>query len=225
MVGVTKINISSREFKDYKEWVENTQEKSMQEYLAEQMKIKLQTLRKQEGKCNQRSIFLKKGEYKGSCVWRSWKNRYEIWVRSPERHITYGFFSNLYSAERELKRLFENDVENIETIAKKQQKHYRLQHRLKTRPRPTDNTLNISKMTNERGAVVFYFHEPFINPLTKKEQKLISWGKQWFKHYPKKLLINECIRIDDPVQMIHYRKDLKERLKTAKKKQGENDEE
>ena len=206
MVGIPKINISDKELKYYKQWIKETQDKSIQEYVAEQIMNKLQTLKKQEGKCEQRSILLEKGSFKGSCVWNSHDICYKVYIRTSEHGIIYGFFSNLYYAELELQRLFENKEEDIWSVAKKQQKYYQLQHRLTTRPRITDNTKNIVKLEKGKVGVIFLFGESFINPITKKQQKGITFGK-W------------CM--DDGAMIIQYREDLKQRLKEHKQKEEE----
>lgn len=216
MSGITNIQISNKEFKYYKQWVEETQNKNIQEYMAEQIQNKLKILKKQDGKCNQRSILLQKGDYKGSCIWNSKVQSYKIWLRNNHKSIHYGFFSNLYSAENELQRLFKNDEEQLLYVAKEQQQYYQLQHRLTTRPKLTDNTKNITRIDNCKQKMVFLFANSFTNPLTNKQQKQITWGKHWFKNFPKKQILDTCVKIDDPVEIIKYREDLKQRLKEAK---------
>ena len=127
----------------------------------------------------------------------------------------YGFFSNLYSAEQELQHLFENSEGNLWGVAKKQQKYYQVQHRLTTRPKLTDNTLNICHIHAHNGGFVLLFNSPFINPFNNKKQKRIYWGKWWVKKYSKKQILKECVRMDDPVQIIKYREELKQRLKES----------
>lgn len=218
MVGITKIQISDREFKYYKQWVEETQNKNIQEYVAEQIQSKLKILKKQDGKCNQRSLLLQKGEYKGSCVWNSNIQSYRVYLRDSIHSVVYGYFPNLYSAENELQRLFDNEEEQLVNVAKQQQKDYQLQHRLTTRPRLTDNTQNISQIYNGKQKVDILFANSFINPINNKQQKQISWSKSWFKNFPKKQILDTCVKIDDPVEIIKYREDLKQRLREAKEK-------
>lgn len=213
MPGITKIKISDREFKYYKQWVEETKGEDIRDYLAGQITMQLRTLKKQEGKCSQRSIQLQQGKYKGSCIWSTKNNCYKIYVRTKEYSMTYGFFSNLYSAERELQHLFENSEGTLWGVAKKQQKYYQVQHRLTTHPKLTDNTLNIRHIRANRGGFELLFNSPFINPFNNKQQKKIYWTKGWFKKYSKKQIIEECVRMDDPVQIIKYREELKQRLK------------
>lgn len=218
MVGIINIQISDREFKYYKQWVEETQNKNIQEYVAEQIQNKLKILKKQDGRCNQRSLLLQKGEYKGSCVWISNIQSYRVWLRDSIHSVVYGYFPNLYSAENELQQLFDNDEEQLWSVAKERQKYYQLQHRLATRPRLTDNTKNIIKIANCKQRVDILFANSFTNPITNKQQKQISWGKHWFKNFPKKQILDTCVKIDNPVEILRYREDLKQRLKEAKEK-------
>lgn len=216
MVGITKIPITKAEFKTYKEWVETTNDKTIQEVMAEQITQELKMLRKQDGRCNQHSIQLQKGEIKGSCTWYSRTNKYKVCVRNKQYRCYYGFFPNLFSAEQELQRLFKNDEDEILSVAKKQQKYYAKQYRLDTRPRLTDKTLNIKEISKDKGGVRLQFGSAFVNPITKKEQKNIYWGKSWFKHFSKKGILDECVKIDDGPKIIQYREDLKERIKQNK---------
>lgn len=218
MVGITKIPIPDTEFRKYREWVETTNDKTIQEVMAEQITQKLKELRKQDGRCNQRSVFLQKGGIKGSCIWNG--SKYKVWVRNKQHNCYYGFFPNLFSAEQELQRLFENEEKDIFSVAKKQQKYYKQQHRLETRPRLTDNTIRISRIENSKREMVLFFDSAFVNPITKKEQKQIVWSKSWFKHFPKKGIINECVKMDDGPEIILYREDLKKRLKQNKQNKG-----
>jgi len=220
MGGITKIPISDTEFRKYREWVETTNDKSIQEVMAEQITQKLKMLRKEDGRCTQRSILLQKGEIKGSCTWDSVTNKYKVYVRSKKHNCYYGFFSNLFSAEQELQRLFKNDEEDIFSVAKKQQKYYQEQHRLDTRPRLTDKTINIKQIVKMKGGVLLLFGSAFVNPITKKEQKEISWAKSWFKPFSKKQVLDVCVDLDDGPEIILYREDLKERLKQNKQKNG-----
>lgn len=217
MPSIMGIEISNRELKYYREWVEGTQEKDIQEYLANQITHKLKTLRKQDGRCNQRSIQLEKGGYKGSCNWSSQDNSYKVIMRKNKRSITYGFFSNLYSAELELQRLFEEDIEDLWEVAKERQKYYQVQHRLKTRPKLTDNTFQILRIENKKHGLVFHFRNRFVNPITGKQQKMVSWSNGWFKIFDKKQILKECIKLDDPVEIVKYRGDLKQQLNEHKR--------
>lgn len=220
MVGITKIPITDTEFRKYKEWVETTNDKTIREVMAEQITQKLKELRKHDGRCNQHSIQLQKGEIKGSCTWYSKINKYKVYVWNKQYRCYYGFFPNLFSAEQELQRLFENDEKDIFSVAKKQQKYYTQQHRLETRPRLTDKTLNIKEIFKDKGGVRLKFVSAFVNPITKKEQKNIHWGKSWFNQFSKKGILDECVKIDDGPKIIQYREDLKERLKQNKQNKG-----
>jgi hypothetical protein len=216
------LGLSDTELKYYKQWVELTQKGGIQEYETERIRQKLQSLRKQDGYCGQRVPILQKGEYKGSCSWSSRANSYKICVRTSEKTITYGFFSNLYSAEMELRRLFKNDEEELWDVARKQQKYYQLQHRLTTRPRLTDKTKNISNIFKKKGAILLVFSVPFVNPISSKKQKTIKWGESWFKYFSKKQIIDECVKLDDGAEIIQYREDLRQRRKkylASKKKE------
>lgn len=225
MTSIMNLGLSDTELKYYKQWVELTQKGGIQEYETERIRQKLQSLRKQDGYCGQRAIMLQKGEYKGSCRWLSRDNSYKIHLITSEKTIQYGFFSNLYSAEMELRRLFKNDEEELWDVARKQQEYYQLQHRLTTRPRLTDKTKNISGIFKDKGSIKLVFSVPFVNPISSKKQKTIRWGKSWFNDFSKKQIIDECIKLDDGAEIIQYREDLKERRKrylTSKKKEAQS---
>lgn len=223
MVGILNMNISKREFNEYKRWVENTQNEDLQEHMANQMIQQLKHLRKQDGKCDQRSLLLTKGKYKGSCVWNTPKNAYEIELRYNTHKFRYGYFSNLYAAEHELQRLFEEKENKILDTLQKQREYYKIQNRLTKHPKLTDNTLNISYIYKDKN-LRLHFHKPFVNPITSKQQKTIHWGKLWFKYFDKKHLIKECVRLDDPVEIIKYREQLKQILKEQKQKEKQQKE-
>lgn len=218
MGGITKIPISDTEFRKYREWVETTNNKTIQEVMAEQITQKLKMLRKEDGRCTQRSVLLQKGGIKGSCIWQF--SKYKVWVRNKQHTCKYGFFPNLFSAEQELQRLFKNDEDDIFSVAKKQQKYYQEQHRLDTRPRLTDKTLNIKEIFKDNNGVRLTFGSAFVNPITKKEQKSISWSKSWFKPFSKKQVLDVCVDLDDGPEIILYREDLKKRLKQNKQNKG-----
>lgn len=214
---------NNKQLKYFKEWVENTQDTDLPEYFHNHILKKLKELRMQEGRCNQRSLVLTKGKYKGSCMWRGWKNAYEICLRWGNTRITYGFFSNLYAAELELQLLFKEDESNLVDKARKQQKYYQIQNRLTMRPKLTDNTLHIQMITNSKQKLILRFKEFFINPITKKKQKSINWGDVWFKYFDKRHIIKECVRLDDPIEIINYREQLKPILKEQQQKEKQQE--
>lgn len=227
MTGIVNLDLTCTELKHYKQWVKETQDKNIQEYVAEQIRKKLQLLKKQEGRCTQRSILLKKGGYKGSCIWSSKDCCYKVCVVCPDkRTITYGFFSSLYLAENELKRLFEHSSSEIETVARKQQEYFIEERRLSKNPllNATQNTTNIEKIYKETGGIRISFAKPFINPNTGNQQKEIHWAKSWFKYYSKKGVTNTCVEMDDPLEIFQYREDLRVRLREHKQKQKEAEE-
>ena len=49
------------------------------------------------------------------------------------------YFTNLFSAEQELTRLFENKKEDIWNVAKKQQEHYQSEHKQKPKEESESN--------------------------------------------------------------------------------------
>lgn len=213
MVGINNIDISQREFNYYKEWVERTQGISIEEHIGIIIKNKLQQLKQQKGNCNQRSIILEKGKLKGSCTWKDECKSYKIYLRGNGINIYYGFFESLYQAERELQSLFKNDEQEIIKKARKQQKHYRKLQRMTNNPKITDKTQCIKAIHNKKGSMVLKFHEPFINPVTKKQQMQITFGKNMLQYYNKKELVKAIASIDDPIELIEYKNDLINRLK------------
>lgn len=217
MVGVRNINISQREFNYYKEWVETTQGKSVEEYIGILMKNKLEELKKEKGRCNQRSIILEKGKYIGSCTWKEESGHYKIYLRGNGVNIYYGFFESLYMAENELKRLFKNNEEEIIKIAKKQQEYYQKQHQQKIKPKVSDETFCIKAIHNKNGAKVLKFKKPFINPKTNKQQTQIVFSKNLLKYYKIKQIMEECKEVDDPIKILEYRGELEKRMNQALK--------
>lgn len=222
MTSIMNLGLSDTELKYYKQWVECTQKSSIQEYETERIRQKLQSLRKQEGRCNQRSIHLQKGEYKGSCTWLTRRNAYVIYVWTYEKKMYYGFFKSLYLAELELQRLFKVDECVLWDTARKQQRYYCEQHRITTRPKITDHTENIVQITKNKGNVTLIFKKQYTDPITSEQKKTIWWGKSWFKYFSKKQIIDECVKLDDGAEIIQYREDLRQRRKkylSSKKKE------
>ncbi len=212
MVGIQNINISQRELNYYKDWVEQTQGKTINEYIGIIIKQKLDELKRQKGKCNQKSIVLEKGGYKGSCTWKEECKSYKVYLRGNGVNIYYGFFESLYKAENELKRLFKNDEQEIIEVARKEQKHYRKLQRYTNNPKVTDNTVCIKAIHNKKGSIVLKLYEPFINPVTKKKQSQIIFSKNLLQYFNKKQVIKECVKIDDSIRLIEYRDYLKNQI-------------
>lgn len=212
MVGIRNINISEKEFKYYKKWVEDTQNMEIQEYIAIIIKNKLEALKKQKGRCNQRSITLKKGKYKGSCTWKEESKSYKVYVRGDGINIYYGFFESLYRAEMELKHLFKTDEDELIQEAKKKQEYYKEEHRYTVKPKLTDHTGYIKAFYNKKGSIVVKFKESFINPKTNKKQTQIIFSKKLLSYFDKKgikEIKKVCVEMDDPIEILEYREDLK----------------
>jgi len=212
MVGIRNLDITDAEFKYYKQWVEETHNTDVQHYISIQIKNKLQELKKLNGRCNQRSIILTKDGYKGSCTWKDECNAYKVYLRGNGINIYYGFFENLYNAERELKQLFKEDETGIVDKAKKQQKYYQEQNRFTTRPKISDTSYSIKAFHNKNGSMVIKFKKPFINPNTTKQQSQITFNKNWLQYFDKKEVMDVCVELDDPIEIIGYREDLIKKL-------------